>query len=107
MSGEQNLFAVGGAFARDDFWRALVRRYAEGREPCNCGRAWRDAEGRCAFGCQANQLSAADEIAERVCREFDLPSEQAYWSDDERRRHAESGAALDRMKDAFFAVMGF
>ncbi|MDE2107320.1 MAG: hypothetical protein KGL39_59540 [Patescibacteria group bacterium] len=74
----------------DDCWHILVRRYADGRDVCNCGEAWYarigdqltdwDGHGwrsvvngdpmRCAYGCRANQLSCKHEIAQRVVEEL-------------------------------------
>jgi hypothetical protein len=44
---------------------AILRRAAEtGRMPCNCRRAFYDEDGRCGGGCSANQIAAAEEIAQ-------------------------------------------
>ena len=65
-------------------WKTLVKRYADGRPICNCGDAYLapvgegyDADGNrrtdllvCQYGCQANQIYAKEEIAERICEEF-------------------------------------
>lgn len=54
-------------------WQELVRRYADGRKPCNCGCAYyteRDGSLFCEYGCSANQLSAREEIARRVLAEL-------------------------------------
>lgn len=62
-------------------WEALIRRYADGRPICNCGRAYYATDGEytrypamtthhdgyyCKHGCHANQYSVKDDIAARV-----------------------------------------
>jgi hypothetical protein len=49
-----------------DAWCELVRRFADGRQPCNCGEAYRDKDGTCAHGCSSNLITAKYEIARRV-----------------------------------------
>lgn len=54
-------------------WRELVRRYADGRKPCNCGAAYyteRDGHLVCEYGCSSNLISAREEIALRVLAEL-------------------------------------
>lgn len=64
----------------DKAWRELVKRYADGRQICNCDMAYYSPVGRgidtngvhrndlmvCAHGCSANQCTARNEIAGRV-----------------------------------------
>jgi hypothetical protein len=47
-------------------WQKLILRFADGRQPCNCGNAYYNAEGRCAYGCSANAIEAREEIARRI-----------------------------------------
>lgn len=65
-------------------WRELIRRFANGRDICNCGNAYYANDGEywlagdpagspphqdgkhCKFGCQANILRARDELAEKL-----------------------------------------
>lgn len=47
-------------------WQTLVRLYADGRTPCNCGDAYRDAQDGCPGGCSSAQISTKGEIAKRV-----------------------------------------
>lgn len=78
---------------------ALLLRYADGRELCNCrrayysntGRGWYNGECRddmkhCAHGCSSNQIRAEDEVARRAAEELagltrslaELPCPKAY-----------------------------
>lgn len=67
----------------DDAWKTLVRRYADGRQICNCGSAYYTpcghgsivVDGRrvdrtdmlvCEYGCSANLLRTRDEIGPRA-----------------------------------------
>jgi len=47
-------------------WKELVLLHADGRQVCNCGWAYYDATGRCAWGCSANQIRAREDIACRI-----------------------------------------
>ncbi len=47
-------------------WQKLVIKYADGRTICNCGDAYYDETGNCAYGCSANCLNAQEYIAKRV-----------------------------------------
>lgn len=68
--------------ARED-WQALVRKYANGRDICNCGDAYYANDGEyivtgvsgrfyngkhCKYGCSTNILNARDEIASLICK---------------------------------------
>jgi hypothetical protein len=56
-------------------WEQLIVRYADGRKICNCGGAYYDETGHCAWGCQANLYSVKADIARRVLAELGAPSE--------------------------------
>ena len=65
-------------------WEKLIERYADGKPICNCRQAYYtpcghgiDANGNrrtdmpcCQYGCQANQYSVKDYIAQRVLKEL-------------------------------------
>lgn len=69
-------------------WQKLIKRYADGRQICNCGDAYYtpcgvgiDCDGNhrtdlpaCQYGCSANQLFTRDDIARRVLA--DLPTSE-------------------------------
>lgn len=70
-----------------DAWQRIVAHYAEGRPVCNCGRAYYTPCGRgvhcgqdrtdlpaCAGGCSSNQLSAKEELAQRLVVDLGLPN---------------------------------
>jgi hypothetical protein len=69
-------------------WQKLVKKFADGREVCNCGDAYYTNCGRgsvlkdgvwesrndlpvCRYGCSVNQLNARDEIAGRLVELID------------------------------------
>lgn len=55
-----------------DNWKKLIKRYANGRIPCNCGMAYysKDSMGfYCKYGCSTNILFTMEDIAERVLKE--------------------------------------
>jgi hypothetical protein len=47
-------------------WERLIIRFADGQQPCNCGDAYYNSEGRCAHGCSANAITAREEVARKV-----------------------------------------
>lgn len=70
-------------------FQKLIKRYAKGRQICNCGNAYykncghgssfdsklgrwidRDDMPTCEHGCSANQISAKEYVAEEVLKEF-------------------------------------
>jgi hypothetical protein len=55
---------------RNDFEK-LVHKYANGREICNCGEGYY-TNGRCKYGCSTNKIRAKEEIATKVCKEFNI-----------------------------------
>lgn len=68
--------------AREHF-KALVKRYADGRPICNCGEAYYSPCGEgyvngerrsdilvCQYGCSYAQLTTRNEVAERVLKEL-------------------------------------
>ncbi len=64
------------ADAPRDPWPQLILHYADGREPCNCGQAYYDAEGRCKHGCEANQFAVKEDIARRVLANLGIAAER-------------------------------
>jgi hypothetical protein len=80
--------------AHADNWRDLLVRYADGRQLCNCSRAYytvcpggerRTCAGcwtpgdqphtYCEGGCSSNQISARDYIAARIVAELNAKDE--------------------------------
>jgi len=75
----------------EEAWRTLIRRYAVGREICNCGCAYYapigstyytlDGEKKiretraCEYGCQHNQYAVKNDIAKAVLAELKLLEE--------------------------------
>lgn len=61
-------------FRGREAWRALVRRYAEGRPVCNRGGGayYKAVDGslRCEYGCSANLIAAREDIALKVLAEL-------------------------------------
>lgn len=67
-----------------DEWQTLIKRYADGRHICNCGNAYLSPVGRgmdskgylrddmltCSGGCASNQITAREEVAEKIMAEF-------------------------------------
>lgn len=67
----------------DTAYKALVKRYAGGRQVCNCGKAyysnemrgmkdgqWRNDLPGCRGGCTTNQAITVNEISKRVIDEL-------------------------------------
>lgn len=66
-----------------EYWKQLVKKYADGKPICNCGDAYYtpcgegiDAEGRhrkdmlvCNHGCSWNQFDAKEQIAKKIVEE--------------------------------------
>ena len=52
-----------------DYWRELVRLYANGRKICNCGDAYAKEDGRCEYGCSAAQIFTREDIAKKVLKD--------------------------------------
>lgn len=48
----------------------LLKRYASGRQLCNCSSAYYDKPGICAHGCDSNRITATEEIARRAAKEI-------------------------------------
>ena len=49
-----------------DNWKKVIKRYAEGKTPCNCGNSYYDSEGNCPSGCSANCKNAKEYIAKKI-----------------------------------------
>ena len=67
----------------DDDWKTLVKRYADGRQICNCGCAYNSPVGigisggvrrtdlmTCEYGCSAAQIFAREYVAKKVLNEL-------------------------------------
>lgn len=74
-------------------WERLVERYKDDRVVCNCRQAWymkigqeysyfdgqhydfhkkNDNPHACQYGCQSNQLTCKEEVANRLAAEFGI-----------------------------------
>lgn len=51
-------------------FKRLILKYANGRKICNCGSAYRNAEGNCKYGCSANQIFAKEYVAKEAEKEI-------------------------------------
>lgn len=54
----------------DIYMKTLIKRYADGKKPCNCGVAYYDDEDRCRSGCSANQITATEYVCKRAIEEI-------------------------------------